>query len=92
MVEKDDDRLRFISFEKVTTAPDGLCNHYKDRWWVVAPEKGVLFWKPHKRWAGHPQCNSNEALTKSLMEKLYPWAEIRFMPSVFVKAEPRDYL
>lgn len=93
MIEKDDPRLRFISLDKVASAPSGLVWNYTNRFWAVCPERGVMFWKPKKRWPGFgaPQCNSEESIAKSIQEKLYPWAEVKFLPSVFIKASPDEF-
>jgi hypothetical protein len=84
-VEDTDSRLSFVAFDKATTPPKGLIRHIKDHWWVVHPTKGVTFWRKHS-----PQCNSNEEIAKRLA-MMYPWAEVRFMPSVFHTINPNDY-
>lgn len=85
MVEPDDPRLRFVPIEKVCIAPEGYCIHYKDYWWVYDPKRGLVFWQPTaRRTHRFPQCNKAEGTTRHLAKKLYPWAEIKFVPSVFV--------
>lgn len=91
-VQRDDPRLHFVPIEKAEMAPAGLCEHYKDRWWSFDSERGVIFWKPDKRAGFFPQCNSTEYTARSLTAKLYPWAETKFIPSVFVRANPNDYV
>ena len=91
-IEPDDSRLCFMPIEKAQIAPAGLCEHYKDRWWSFDSERGIIFWKPHKRSGLFPQCNSIEHTAISLTTKLYPWAETKFIPSVFVRANPNDYI
>lgn len=92
-VKQDDPRLHFLQLSEVTQAPDGLCAHYKNRWWSYDPERGIIFWKPDKH-SGHlfPQCNSSEDTARHLTKSLYPWAETKFVPSVFVQANPQDYV
>jgi len=46
-------------------------------YWVVVDEC-ILF---YKRTA--PQCNSNKELTERVRDKLYPGAEVRFIPLVY---------
>ncbi len=92
MVEPNDPRLVFVSLEEAAIAPDGLCQHYKDRWWSYDPERGVIFWKPERRSLSFPQCNSNEYAARYHGERMYPWAEIKFISSVFTQANPLDYI
>ncbi len=92
-VEKDDPRLVFIPLEDAIVAPDGLCNHFKDHWWSYDPERGLIFWSPNTRHTHRfPQCNGREHTARSLQERMYPWAETKFVPSVFIKATPQDYI
>ncbi len=88
----DESKFRFIAFDVAVVPPRGLINHLKDKWWCVHPEKGVAFYVGHSRRQGHftPQCNSNESITRRLLAN-YPWAEVRFIPSVFHAIDPHDY-
>lgn len=82
-----EDRFVFVPIDEAIVPPGGLIEHLKDRWWVVHPEKGVAYFdKRHKS----PQCNSNETITRRLAQA-YPWAEVRFLPSVFRRINPHDY-
>ena len=77
----------FIPIEQATVPPPGLIQHFKDKFWMIHPEKGVMFYgKKHMA----PQCNSSEEICKRL-SSAYPWAEIRFIPSVFKRIDPHDY-
>lgn len=90
---EDSNRLEFIPLEAATLAPSGLIEHIKDHWWCVHPKKGVIFFKPHPKWPGTPQCNANEEIALGICKRLYhPWAEVRFIPSVFRRIRPEDYL
>lgn len=89
IVPEDDPRLFFTSTEKAITPPAGLIEHLKDRWWVVHPTKGLVFWDKHHM---APQCNSNEAVARRIWEQMYPWAEIKFIPSVYRSINPQDYV
>ena len=86
-VAENDARLIFVPLEKATVPPPGLIEHIANSWWVVHPEKGVVFWD--KKYMS-PQCNTNELLTKRFAA-MYPWAEVRFIPSVFRRINPQDY-
>lgn len=91
-IERDDKRLVCISLEDAIIAPGGLCQHYKDRWWSCDPKRGIIFWKPDRCSTLYPQCSSDEYTARRLCEKLYPWAETKFISSVFTRADPQDYL
>lgn len=92
-IAENDPRLVFLPFDQVTNPPNGLCIHYKDRWWIVHPVKGLVFWVPaHTRKSfQHPQCNAQEFVARELMGKMYPWAETRLIPQVLVPSNPRDW-
>ena len=87
-ISADDKRLFFLPFEKATTPPVGLIEHISNGWWVTHPEKGLAFWHQKHR---SPQCNQSESLILRLAS-MYPWAEIRFFPSVFRSINPQDYV
>lgn len=89
-IAEDDPRLSFVPFDVAATPPPGLIDHHKDRWWIVHPEKGILYWTKNKGRDRFPQCNSHKSIAEIWL-KMFPWAEIRFMPSVFNKINPHDY-
>jgi hypothetical protein len=88
VITEDDPRLRFVPIETATTPPANLIDHIKDAWWVVHPQKGLVFWDKHRA----PQCNRSEDITRRIAGAMYPWAEIRFIPSVFLRINPHDYV
>lgn len=91
--ERDNPMLSFVPIDEATVPPGGIINHYKDRWWAVCPERGVVFHRANKRSkSGSPQCNGNEVIARKVIGGLYPWAEIRFIPSVFVRININDYV
>ncbi len=79
-------RFRYIPLEKATVPPPGLIHHMKDMWWMVHPEKGLVFFDKMMS----PQCNSIESITRRLSAP-YAWAEVRQIPSVFYSINPSDY-
>lgn len=82
-----DPRLFFVPVAEALIPPAGIIEHLKDHWWIVHPERGLAFWdKLHKS----PQCNSSESITRRLASA-YPWAEVRFFPSVFRRVKISDY-
>lgn len=80
------ERFKFIAFDKASQAPAGLVKHYKDHWWITHPDKGVAFFE-----GKFAQANTSESIARSLA-KNYEWAEVKFMPSVFISIDPRDYV
>jgi hypothetical protein len=60
-------------------------HQYLDSWWVVHPEKGLVF---YGEGYGHPQCNRS----KELSERLCPeWGTIKFFERVLVPLNLSDY-
>lgn len=45
-MERDDPRLVYVPVVEATAPKSGLCMVYKDRWWCVDPERGVIFTGP----------------------------------------------
>lgn len=88
IVEHDDPRLVFVPLDKAVVPPSGLIRHIKDHWWVTHPEKGLAFFD--KKYMS-PQCNSNKSVTEHIA-RMYPWAEIKFIPSVFRRIDLNDYV
>jgi hypothetical protein len=92
MIEPDDKKLNFIDIEKATTARDGYLV-ITNRFWSVCPDRGVIFFKPKPTGSsyGAPQCNSDERLAEDTRKRLYPWAETKFIPAVFVPHNCNDF-
>ncbi len=84
-MNSDDKALRFVPIEKATIPPSGLIEHFKECFWCVHPEKGIVFWKRS------PQCNTNKLSATRIRDHMYPWAEVHFLSSVFRKINPHDY-
>lgn len=83
-MDENDKNLNFIAMEKAVVPPAGLIEHIKDHWWLIHPTKGLVFWK-HS-----PQANINEELTRR-WQKSNPWADVKFLPSVFRHIDSSDY-
>lgn len=89
MISENDPRLKFVPIEQASIPPNGLIEHLKDRWWVAHHTKGLVFWTI--KGMDCPQCNSNESITRRLSNG-YPWARVVFVPSVFRRINPSDYV
>ncbi len=90
-VDRDDKRLRFMPIDTAIVPPPGLLEHLNNRYWVCDKERGLVFWKPHKSSGLYPQCNQSRDITEKMAKRLYPWAEVKHMKSVFRKINPHDY-
>lgn len=94
-IAPDDARLVYMP-ESDLLAANGMVQVLRDRWFSVHPERGLVFWQDEKRRLGQitgasPQCNSHEAIARSLAATTYPWAETRFYPLVLLPINLRDY-
>ena len=94
-VAEDDPRLVYLP-EADVLAASGMCRVLRDRWFSVHPTRGLMFWQSEKRRLGQlrgasPQCNSTEAIARALADRLYPWAETRFVPVVLLPIHLEDY-
>lgn len=68
---------RKMSLQELTTPKNGrLC--MLDHWWVVTPDRHVLFY------TGSPQCNANEAIAKRILEKLHPGCTAEFVDVAYL--------
>jgi len=86
MLEPDNNQLAYVAIDQdVLEAPNGIIQHYKDHWWAVHPEKGLIFYYKSA------QCNKSREIVATLVPKLYPWAEIKFFPSIFRRINISDY-
>lgn len=97
-LSEDDPRLVFQTLEVASIPPKGLIEHLKDCWWSVHPVKGLVWYcipEPRRKATlekASAQCNSQESITRRIAQQMYPWAEVKFVPSVFRQINPRDYV
>ena len=90
-MNEDDPRLIYIPFDKIITeAPSGVVKHYKDSYWITHPDKGIAIYKTNSKFSS-PQCNVDKNIVEILREKIYPWAEIKLFPSVFLPFVHADH-
>jgi len=85
MIEATDARLSFVPIEKATKPQSGMHMIYCDYWWIVHPKKGLIFYGKHA-----PQCNFSKEAIEGVRLRLYPWAEVKMVPVVFVKVNQFD--
>mgnify|MGYP001585628167 CR=1 FL=1 len=55
---------------------------YRARWWIKHPTRGLVTWR------GSPQCNANRSVPDRLLP-LYPWAEVVFLETAFIREDHR---
>lgn len=97
MIAQDDLRLVFLREEDIMEA-SGLCQIYKDMWFLVHPgTRELIFWQPDTKRRGKligatPQCNTSETVALKVKERIYPWADIKFFPRVAVPINLGDYV
>jgi len=79
---EDDPRLSFMPYED-REKRSGPCHVIRDSYWAMHPERGLVFYGRGKGIEHDaPQCNRNQSITEMLAHKLYPWAEVKFVPLV----------
>lgn len=94
-VDRDDQRLVFMPEDRMLAA-SGTVMAMRERWFVVCPERGLVFWQAMKRRQGQlrgasPQCNSSETVARAIRSGMYPWAEVRRIPLVLQPIDLGDY-
>jgi hypothetical protein len=89
-IPEDDKHLRFVPLATLTTPPSGLIEHLPDRWWLIHPVHGAVFW--HERHVSAAQCNRDERIAVSIRDRMYPWAQVGFIKSAFRRIDPHDYI
>ena len=95
IIYRTDPRLVFVPIEEAIEPPTGARERevIRDSWWVVDPD-GQLIYYQSKLATGYrfvPQCNAIEGVTRFVVERIYPWAKVRFIERVFRKVHPQDH-
>lgn len=76
-----------VSEEKLTT-PFERAKVMLNRWWVIHPEKGILFYAPEDRHRSTrnaaPQCNAKKEIAQHLVDKLYPNCSLIFIEVAYI--------
>ncbi len=77
------DRVVRVPVEKILTPFDGaeVCMNW---WWIVL-DGCVLFYRGFAA-----QRNKDKELTESIRDKLYPGAEVRFIPVAYLDSRERE--
>lgn len=76
------ERCTRISLDKFTT-PEAGDVVMTDRWWIVV-DGDVLFFEGRA-----PQCNSRQDIAEHLRDKLYPGADVKYIPVGYRKRRVR---
>lgn len=85
-IASDNKQLHFIPWDKVNTPAQGLVHSFINHWWVCCPDRGLLLYGKNQA----AQANTNEEITRRIAAQLYPWAEVRQIPLVQIRAH-RSY-
>lgn len=75
-------KLIFVDLEELTTPRNGQVV-MTDRWWVVWPGRGAVFYR-FGRTGISPQCNSSRVFVENLCKELYPDCVPVFIPVAYV--------
>lgn len=84
MIDENDKKLTFRPMASVIDAPNGLLLHWRDHWWMHHPEKGLVW---H---LGISLAYPDPTKVRGWINGRYPWADMLFMPDVFIKVKASD--
>lgn len=87
-MNEDDPKLSYVKIETASQPISGLNECIKDSWWMHHPERGLIFYDKQMS----PQCNKNKLISEMVQKRLYPWADIVFVPFVYRRINPNDYV
>lgn len=89
-----EDDFRYLDLELAVEPFTSTVGVYRDFWWCVHPERGLLCYKTRKtingfgEWIISPQA----AHLQEMADRLCPdFAEVRHLPLVFIPIVVRDY-
>ena len=82
-------KFNHVPIAEITT-PSGGRIVYPESWWVVTPEREVLFYTKHKDHVS-PQCNTNRQIVDGWIEN-FPNCTVERLPLVYLKHNCNDYV
>jgi len=80
-MEADDQRVSYKALPDAQFASEGHVLHIKEKYWLVHPIMGIIFFK------GSPVFCFSENQARNWQRLLFPFAEVRYLASVFLKCE-----
>lgn len=83
--------FRWIRLSKLTDPVSGMCNIIRDSWWTTRRNDDGEIELAFFGRGRSPQCNKNEAISRVVCGKCTPYAEVTFVPVVYLKVWGRDY-
>lgn len=87
-------KLIYLPLDQILDA-EGICNVYKNRYWIFNPEHGLVFCsqsEKNKSFSNSsPQCNRDIKITEHIKKLMYQDFEIKFVEMVIVPVNPKDY-
>jgi len=79
-VDINSKQITRVKISDAIIQPDGECEIYRNKWWVVTKNKEILF---HRNFA--PQCNDNVIVTTKVRDMLYKDCDIVKIDAVYFK-------
>lgn len=88
-------QFNFLSIDEATNPTKGqFFERMTDRWWIIHPERGLVFYKgPFRYGFGSPQCNHSEAIAQKIADSVtydFPH-EVCKLDLVWIPVNPRDF-
>lgn len=84
-------KVKLWPLDKATTPRNGVFQVYVNYWWSVKDES-LMFYRPKgMRGFGSAQCNAKRELAERLNADLYPEAEVRQIPVVYIPVERGEF-
>ncbi len=69
---------------KDLTFPKNGCYDIRLDWWWIVKNESLLFYCQTSMSFGSPQCNADRRLAESVRDRIYPEAEVRQIPAVYI--------
>lgn len=92
-----EENYTFLPVEEAERPGAGFFRHYVSAWWMVHPDKGLVFWNPGRGGKrrhpglGSPQCNPDEGIARRVSSATALSHELRLIESAWVPVDPSDY-
>jgi hypothetical protein len=88
-----EDKFLYLPLDKARRPTASMVSVYRDRWWAVHPDRGLLMYRGRrlKLYGGisvSPQCNPHKSIAEQLCP---PFAEVMFLDLVFVPIAVYDF-
>lgn len=86
-MEENNDQIVYIRESDFSAPKDGY-TAYVNHWWCYVEGRGLMFYRVARKMKYlSPQCNSDKDVATIVRDKLYPWADLRFVPVLYLPQE-----